>query len=65
MAPPRLFPRPPRIEFRAEQARCEDCDAPLNALKTRARKVVTLHLGAFTAYESLAFCRTCNTTHGS
>lgn len=65
MAPPRLFPRPPRIEFGAEQARCEDCDAPLNALKTRVRKVVTLHLGAFTAYESLAFCRTCNTTHGS
>lgn len=65
MALPRLFPEPPRIEFRAEQERCEDCRRPLNALKTRARKVVTLHLGAFEAYELQAFCKTCNRIHGS
>ena len=65
MAPPRLFPQPPRIEFRAQRACCENCHGPLRALKTRTRKVVTLHLGAFEAHEALALCRTCSTTHGS
>jgi len=65
MALPRLFPQPPRIEFRAERERCEECDAPLNALKTRTRRAVTLHLGAFTAHESVAACRKCNRTYTS
>jgi hypothetical protein len=65
MAPPRLFPEPPRIEFRVEQVRCEDCGAPLNALKTRTRRVVTLHLGEFSAHESVAVCRKCNRTYTS
>ncbi len=60
-----MFPLPPRLEFRAEQERCKDCDAPLNALKTRTRKVVTLHLGEFSAYESVAVCKMCHGTHGS
>jgi len=53
------------VEFPAEQERCADCHTPLNVLKTRTRKAVTLHLGAFVACESLAFCTTCNKTYGS
>jgi len=55
----------PRLEFPAQQERCKQCDAPLNALKTRTRKVVTLHLGEFTAYESVAVCKMCHRTYGS
>jgi len=65
LSSPRLFPHPPRLEFPAEQARCGDCHTPLSVLKTRTRKVVTLHLGAFVACESLAFCKTCSKTYGS
>jgi hypothetical protein len=65
MSPPRLFPEPPRIGFRVEQSRCEACGAPLKALKTRTRKAVTLHLGAFLAHESVAACRECGRTHVS
>ncbi len=65
MSPRRLFPEPPRVEFRTQQERCADCHTPLNVLKTRTRKVVTLHLGAFSARESLAFCKTCGKTYGS
>ena len=65
LSSPRLFAQPPRVEFRAQQGHCADCHRPLNILKTRTRKVVTLHLGAFAACESLAFCKTCNRTYGS
>ncbi len=65
MSLPRLFPVPPRLEFRSQQERCEDCDAPLSALKTRMRKVVTLHLGEFSAYESVAACKICRRIYPS
>ena len=65
MSPPRLFPEPPRIGFAAEQSRCEACGAPLKALKTRTRKAVTLHLGAFRVHESVAACRECGRIHAS
>jgi len=65
LAPPRLFPEPPRIEFRAQRTYCKKCHKHLKALKTRTRKIITLHIGAFEAYESLVFCQTCNTIHGS
>jgi hypothetical protein len=65
LSSPRLFAQPPRVEFRTQQEHCADCHTPLNLLKTRTRKVVTLHLGAFSARESLAFCKTCGKTHGA
>jgi hypothetical protein len=61
----RLFPLPPRLEFRVQQERCRECDGPLSALKTRTRKVVTLHLGEFIAYESMAVCKMCHSSYGS
>ena len=65
LSSPRLFAQPPRVQFRAQQEHCTDCHTLLNVLKTRKRKVVTLHLGAFVACESLAFCKTCKRTYGS
>lgn len=53
------------MEFRTQQAHCADCHTPLNVLKTRTRKVVTLHLGAFNARESMGFCKTCGKTYGA
>jgi len=61
----RLFPLPPRLEFRVQRERCEECDAPLSVLKTHTRKVVTLHLGQFVAYESMAVCKMCHRSYGS
>jgi hypothetical protein len=65
LSPPRLFPHPPRVEFPVEQAHCGVCHVPPNVLKSRTRKVITLHLGAFVACESVVVCKTCRATHGS
>ncbi len=65
LSSPRLFAQPPRVEFRTQQKHCADCHTPLNVLKTRTRKVVTLHLGAFHAHESLGLCKTCGKTYGA
>jgi len=60
-----LFPDPPRVEFRPERERCGSCDSALKVLKTRTRKIVTLHLGAFSACETVSICPACKRTHGS
>ena len=56
---PYLFAQPPLLPFRSAQVDCPDCHAPLQVQKTRTKTVQTLHLGCFTAQETLLECGHC------
>lgn len=55
------------MPFRSERSHCPDCQAPLKVLKTQVKSVSTLHLGGFTAQETLFHCDQCSnpTIYGS
>jgi len=54
-----LLAQRPVLPFRSAQAECPDCHAPLQVSKTRIKTVHTLHLGCFTAHETLLECGHC------
>jgi hypothetical protein len=54
-----LFAQRPTLPFRSAQSDCPDCHAPLKVLKTRVKTVHTLHLGSFTAQETVQHCDQC------
>ena len=58
-SPAVLFPRPPTIRFRTRLTHCPHCGAKLKVLNTGERHPVTLHLGPFTAHETLLHCDQC------
>ena len=60
-----LFPTPPTIKFVPEENRCKHCGNPLNVSKTYSRKVVTLHIGAFHARQTVLICPKCKCTYHS
>lgn len=54
-----LFAQQPTLPFRPEQTHCPHCQAPLQVYKTQSKTVQTLHLGGFTAHETLLKCGRC------
>jgi len=54
-----LFAQRPTLPFRSAQTKCPDCQAPLQVYKTQSKTVQTLHLGCFTAHETLLNCGRC------
>jgi len=58
-----LFAQRPVLSFRPARSRCPKCHAPLKVGKTKTKTVHTLHLGSFTAHETLLQCPDCGTTH--
>lgn len=56
---PYLFAQRPRLLFRSAQSDCPDCHTVLKVKKTRTKTVHTLHLGCFTAHETLLQCDHC------
>lgn len=52
----------PRIVFRFEANQCGRCGSRLYVFKTEpARRIVTLHIGAFLAHETIMHCPNCKT----
>ncbi|MCP4963932.1 MAG: hypothetical protein GY926_01720, partial [bacterium] len=54
-----LFPHPPLFASRPARETCPDCGAKLKVYKSRARSVVTLHIGAWGVQETLLHCNQC------
>ncbi len=54
-----LFAQRPTLSFGPARQHCPDCQAPLRVYKTQCKTVQTLHLGAFTAHETLRHCGHC------
>lgn len=54
-----LFVERPLLFFRPMQTQCPDCQAPLQVEKTQTKTVHTLHLGCFTAHQTLLKCADC------
>lgn len=54
-----LFVERPLLFFRPVQTQCPDCQAPLQVEKTQTKTVHTLHLGCFTAHQTLLKCADC------
>jgi hypothetical protein len=54
-----LFPEWLVLPFGSAQTHCPDCQAPLQVYQTRKRRLRTLHLGGFTAHETLLRCERC------
>jgi len=54
-----LFAQRPTLPFRPAQSDCPDCRAPLQVYKTQCRRIQSLHLGCFTAHETLLHCEHC------
>jgi hypothetical protein len=50
------------LAFRSERSHCPHCRGALKVLKTRVKTVQTLHLGAFSAQETLLHCDQCAST---
>jgi len=65
MSTPRLFAKPPSVDFRPLMTRCSGCGCELKVLKTRARTVSTLHVGRFRARERFLVCTSCGQTSRS
>jgi len=63
MSSPRLFARPPAVEFRPRRTHCADCGCALKVQKTRTRTVSTLHVGRFRAREIFLTCARCGRTY--
>jgi hypothetical protein len=51
-----LFPRKPTIHFYPETHECPTCGSMLYVQKSRIKTVVTMHIGAFRAKETVLFC---------
>ena len=47
------------LPFSPAQTRCPDCQAALQVYKTQSKRVHTLHLGCFSAHETLLSCQHC------
>ena len=56
---PYLFAQRPRLFFRSARKDCPDCHRVLKVKKTRTKTVHTLHLGCFSAHETLLQCDRC------
>jgi len=56
---PYLFAQRPVLPFRSAQSECPECHAALQVNKTRTKTLHTLHLGSFTAHETLLHCGDC------
>ena len=56
---PYLFAQRPCLPFRSTRSQCPACHTPLQVSKTRTKTVHTLHLGSFTAQETLLSCDHC------
>ena len=54
-----LFAQRPTLAFGPAQTNCPDCQAPLQVYKTQRKTVQTLHLGCFTAHQTLRHCEHC------
>ena len=54
-----LFAQPPSLPFRPTQTNCPACQALLQVYKTQRKTLRTLHLGCFTAHETLLHCERC------
>ena len=54
-----LFAQRPSLSFGPTQQDCPDCQAPLQVYKTQCKTMHTLHLGSFTAHETLRHCGHC------
>jgi hypothetical protein len=54
-----LFAQRPILPFCSARDRCPDCQNSLKVSKTRTKSVQTLHLGCFTAHETLRQCGQC------
>jgi len=65
MSAVRLFPVPPRIDFRPPHTHCPVCQEPLKIQKTHARRVNTLQVGAFDAVEVVLICPACTQSYRS
>ena len=60
-----LFAQRPTLPFRPAQSGCPECQAPLQVYKTQCRTIQSLHLGCFSAHQTLLHCPHCrnNTIH--
>lgn len=58
-----LFPSPPTVMFKPKEDCCPDCHIRLKVLKTSIRRVVTLHIGAFCARQTVLTCQQCHRTY--
>lgn len=65
MSAPRLFSKPPTVEFRPGATHCLQCECTLRVQKTATRKVSTLHVGRFRAKETVLHCPECGCTYRS
>jgi len=65
MSTPRLFEKPPIVEFRPQRTHCGGCGRELKVQKTRRRTVSTLHVGRFRALEVFLECEVCGRTYRS
>jgi len=65
MSTPRLFAKPPSVDFRPSMTHCSGCGCELKVLKTRRRSVSTLHVGRFLARELFLVCKSCGQTYRS
>lgn len=54
-----LFAQRLTLPFGPAQTDCPNCHAPLQVYKTQSKTVQTLHLGCFTAHETLLQCEHC------
>ncbi len=65
MSTPRLFAKPPSVDFRTSMTHCSGCGCDLKVMKTRRRSVSTLHVGRFRAREVFMTCKPCARTYRS
>ena len=65
MSTPRLFIKPPVLDFRSSLTHCPDCGSRLKVHKTQRRTVSTLHVGRFHARETVLICTPCSHTYRS
>jgi hypothetical protein len=54
-----LFPMKPEFHFDTEARFCPRCGRALTVLKTVRREIATLHIGGFTAHETIRHCGNC------
>jgi hypothetical protein len=60
-----MFFVPPVVDFRPSVTHCPDCGCELKVLKTRRRRVSTLHIGRFLARDVIMSCKSCARTYQS
>lgn len=61
----RLFPVPPRLDFRPALTHCPACQRSLRIQKTHTRRVSTLPVGPFLAVETVLTCPACRRRYRS